>query len=270
VLFWNIQKQPLLHRVARIAASQAVDIVLLTECVQTDAELMAALNVGGKGPFRCPRRVNKRFRVASRMPVLHFPEVFNDTSGRLTFHELRTPSRPELLIGLVHLPSPAEWENPADRFAFAQTVAGGLRAFEQTHGNSQTLVIGDFNLNPFDDVMVGVFGFHALMTRELTVRRDSRVVKGYDGPAFFNPMWQFLTDRGSQPAGTLYFHDSRPINHYWYTPDQVLVRSEIADRLVSVHLLETDGTDTLLDQKHGWPDSVNGSDHLPLLIQVNW
>jgi hypothetical protein len=96
------------------------------------------------------------------------------------------------------------------------------------------------------------------------------VVKGYDGPAFFNPMWQFLTDRGSLPAGTHYFAESKPVNHYWYTPDQVLVRPEVADKLVDVQVLGTDGYDSLVDRRFGWPDTTGGSDHLPILFRINW
>lgn len=270
VLSWNIQKKPLLHRVARIATSQGVDVVLLTECEQTDVDLLAALNGGRKGPFRCPRRVNDRFRVACNMPKSWFPEVYNDRSGRLTIHEFIRPIGDSLLIGVVHLPSAAEWGDRTDRFGFAQRTADQLRGVEEAHGHTRTILVGDFNLSPFDDAMVGVFGFHGLMTRELATRRDDRLVKGYQGPAFYNPMWQFLTDRGSQPAGTYYFHDSRPVNHYWYCPDQVLVRPAVAGRLMDVQVLATDGVAPLTDRRHGWPDASAGSDHLPILFRTDW
>jgi hypothetical protein len=268
VLFWNIQKKPLLHRVSRLATAHDVDVVLLTECAQPDVELLAALNGVEKGPYRCPVRRNDRFRVASKFPKSRFVEVFNDSSNRLSVLELRPLERPTLLLGVVHLPSPAEWGDRSDRFAFAQKIADGLRSVEESTGNARTILTGDFNLNPFDDVMVGVFGFHALMTRGLAMRRDQRVVKGYNGPAFFNPMWRFLTDRDALPAGTHYFADSKPVNHYWYTPDQVLVRPEVVDKLVDVQVLVTDGMDSLLDLRYGWPDCVKGSDHLPILFRV--
>ncbi len=88
VLFWNLQKKPLLHRVARIAVANAVDVVLLTECAQTDDELLAALNGDESGPFRLPRRFNNRFRVVSHFPKTRFREVFTDASGRLSMYEL--------------------------------------------------------------------------------------------------------------------------------------------------------------------------------------
>ena len=269
-MFWNIQKKPLLHRVARIAAGQAVDIVLLTECVQSDAGLLAALNGGGKGPFRCPTRRNDRFRVASRFPASVFGERYTDASRRLSVYELKTSPTQPILLGLVHLVSPAQWEDRVHRNGAAVEVAGDLRQFERKRGHGRTILVGDFNLYPFDDGLVGVSGFHSMMTRELARGRDQRVVQGTNRPAFFNPMWEFLTDRGPRPSGTLFFDQTRPVNPYWHTPDQVLVRPELLDRLVEVQVLETDGTDSLLHGTTGRPETEYGSDHLPLLFRLDW
>jgi endonuclease/exonuclease/phosphatase family metal-dependent hydrolase len=270
VLFWNIQKKPLLHRVARIATSQVVDVVLLTECEQTDADLLAALNGVGKGPFRCPTRRNDRFRVACRFPASVFGERYTDASRRLSVYELKTQPAEPLLLGLVHLVSPAQWEDRVHRNGAAAEVAGALRQFESKRGHARTVVVGDFNLNPFDDGLIGVHGFHSLMTRGLARQRDRRLLQGTERPSFFNPMWQFMTDRSPHPSGTVYFEEARPTNPYWHTPDQVLVRPALVDRLVEVQVLETDGIVSLLDASSGRPDDTNGSDHLPLLFRLDW
>lgn len=270
VLFWNIQKKPLLHRVARIAASQTVDIVLLTECVQTDAELLTALNGGGKGSFRCPRRQNDRFRVASKFSANVFGERYTDASRRLSVYELKTHPTAPLLLALVHLVSGAQWEDRVHRNGAAAEVAGDLRQFESKRGHARTVVVGDFNLNPFDDGLVGVYGFHSMMTKLLTLKKDDRTLQRVARPTFYNPMWQFMTNRGTRPSGTLFFDEARPFNQYWHTPDQVLVRPELMDRLVEVQVLESDGSESLVDGATGRPDTSNGSDHLPLLFRLDW
>ena len=268
VLFWNIQKKPLLHRVARIAAGRGVDIVLLTESgEQTNDELLAALNQVGQD-FHCPIKQNDRFRVACKMPVSRFPEVFNDVSNRLSVHEYLTVDGRAMLIGQVHLPSPASWDL-ANRNTQAPSIADQVRYCESQRNNQQTVLIGDFNLSPFDDGMVSFHGFHALMTRELAVRKNQRVVLGEKQPTFFNPMWQFLRDGGKSPSGTLHYSKNAPIMHFWYTLDQVLIRPGIAETLDRVEILETDGVESLLN-RNGRPKQKNGSDHLPLLIRLNW
>ncbi len=264
-LFWNIQKKPLLHRVARIAVANAVDVVILAECVQTDAELLAELNAGGPYRYKCPDRTSDRFRVASTLPKRRIPSVYDDTSLRLSIHEIHAPHQPALTLALVHLPG-----KNRPQPGVVQRVADELRDFEERQKHQRTILVGDFNLSPFDDSMVNALGFHALMTRELAGRRNGRIVQGAGYPTFFNPMWQFLADRGARPAGTFYFHDSGESNHFWYTLDQVMMRPELADKLVDVAVVETDGVASLLDQNHGWPDTTGGSDHLPLLFRIDW
>lgn len=264
-LFWNIQKKPLLHRVARIANTHAADVVILAECAHTDADLLAELNAGGQSKYKCPDRTSDRFRVASTSPKRRIPSVYDDTSLRLSIHDVHVPNQPSLTLALVHLPGKNRPQS-----AVVQRVATELRDFEEQQGHRRTILVGDFNLSPFDDPMVNALGFHSLMTRELAGRRNRRIVQGESYPAFFNPMWQFLTDRGPRPAGTFYFHDSGESNHFWYTLDQVMVRPELADKLVDVALVETDGVESLLDPNHSWPDTSGGSDHLPLLFRLDW
>lgn len=265
VLFWNIQKKPLLDRVARIVRTHAVDVVVLAECVQTDAELLATLNMGVGKKFRCPRRLTDKFRIAFSNPILRLPHRRDSVGEHMSFYEPQFRRKPSFILAIAHLPS-----KQAHRDSVVQEIAGDLRRTEMRLKHARTVVVGDFNRSPFDDVMVDALGFHALMTRDLADRRHLRTVAGVEYPTFFNPMWRFLTDRGSQPAGTYYFHPSVPTNHFWYALDQVLVRPEVADKLSSVEVLESDGADSLLDSANRWPDQSAGSDHLPLLVRLDW
>lgn len=263
-LFWNIQKKPLLHRVARIAHAHAVGVVILAECDQSDAELLAVLNAGGAN-FYCPPRVFDTFRVAVRGPTVRLSGVFDEVSGRLSMFKVTSGRKPTLLLAVVHLPS-----KQSQGEGIHARIAGEIRRIESQRRISRTIAVGDFNRSPFDDVVISAMGFHAMMTRDLTHRRNMRVLGGQEYATFFNPMWQFLTDRGSSPAGTYYFRESVEQNLYWYALDQVLVRPELVDKLKSVVILDTDGSETLLNRTHGWPDSVACSDHLPLLFALDW
>jgi len=264
VLFWNVQKKPLLDRVARLVRAHAVDVVVLAECAQTDAELLASLNGGGGKQFVTPPRGENRLRVATALPASQFAGVFTDTSRRLIVYEYRPTTGDPILLAGVHLPS----QQSPSPYVIGR-VAAELRECERGQGHDRTFVVGDFNCSPFDDVMVNALGFHALMTRELAVRQHRRTVQGEEYPTFYNPMWQFLADRAGRPPGTYYRHASVELNHFWYALDQVLVRPALADKLRAVEILETDGTDRLAVPR-GWPDESTASDHLPLLFRLDW
>lgn len=136
---------------------------------------------------------------------------------------------------------------------------------ERIHTNPRTILIDDLNMTPFAPGMIDGNVFHSFLTRDLAAQKSGRVVDGEPcRRAFFNPMWQFMTDRGQRPPGTYYWKQTVPDTHYWYTLDQVLVRPELADKLLHVEIVETDGNRSLLT-RGGIPDSVNASDHLPVL-----
>ncbi len=268
ILFWNIGRKPLLARLARMAAREAADVVILAECVDAPADVVAALNAAGSG-WAAPASVCERLRTFSRLPPGSLAETFNDGSKRLNVWELRVGSGEPVLLAGVHLVSKFN-RTDAAQSAAAGRVTEELELEENRHGHARTVVIGDFNMTPFDPGLVSGVGFHALMTRELAERRSERVMNARPcRRTFFNPMWQFLTDRGPAPAGTYYRHDSDYDNHYWYALDQVLVRPELAGKLVRVAILDHDGTDPLTVLRGGWPDTNNGSDHLPVLVTLD-
>jgi endonuclease/exonuclease/phosphatase family metal-dependent hydrolase len=228
----------------------------------------AALNATGTG-WTAPPSVSRRLRTFTRLATGALTEVFNDASQRLNVWELRTDVGLPVLLAGVHLVSKVGWSD-ADQTTFAQRVALELEREEDRLPNRGTVAIGDFNMSPFDDGMIGGFGFHALMTRELADRRSRRTVQAEPcRRAFYNPMWAFLAERGSSPAGTYYRHDAVPHNHYWYTLDQVLVRSELAGKVTRLAILDHDGADALTVAGGGWPDTDNGSDHLPVLVTLD-
>jgi len=61
-------------------------------------------------------------------------------------------------------------------------------------GHSRTFLAGDFNMDPYDDGMLGAGALHGMMTRR-TALLGSRIVDGGRYHMFYNPMWGFMGDR---------------------------------------------------------------------------
>jgi hypothetical protein len=261
-LFWNIQKKPLQHRVARIADRFGVDVVLLAECSVPEADLLAALNT----PLAAPAWT--RLKLFTRLPTGAVVDRFTEVADRMTIREIRLVSAPPFLLAGVHLPSKFNWKD-ADHNFWIRYLVDDLQRIEGSQPGRLVLV-GDLNMDPFDDAAVSGFGLHALSTRRDAERRMGRVTEGRDSNrTFFNPMWALLGDRSGMPAGTFYRHASLPLNHFWHALDQVLLRPALADKLVSVQILDRDGIDRLTHPIGGWPDTDIGSDHLPLLFTLD-
>jgi hypothetical protein len=267
-LFWNIQGKPLQQRVARLVTRYGVDVLILAECVPLPNEILIALRARTVAHWVYPPASSERLRVFTRLPAASVVDLFTEVFDRMTIREIRPPGAPAFLLAGVHLPSKFGWKDP-DHTSWIHFITEDLQRIEG-RGTGRLVLVGDLNMDPFDAGVVGGFGLHALSTKDLAIRRSERVAQGrLCNRTFFNPMWRFLADRGRGPSGTYYRRESVPVNHYWHALDQVLVRPELADKVVNVEILDHDGTEPLTHPDGGWPDPDQASDHLPLLFTIN-
>jgi endonuclease/exonuclease/phosphatase family metal-dependent hydrolase len=143
-----------------------------------------------------------------------------------------------------------------------------LRRTETSVNHERTVLVGDLNMHPYEDGVVGADALHALLTEELAVRVP-RLTARAGTPCFYNPMWGLLGDRTTGPPGTHYWDNTdEPTNHFWCMYDQVLLRPGLMRRLVQVLVLEDDGLERLVS-RDGRPRTATFSDHLPLLFELN-
>lgn len=131
--------------------------------------------------------------------------------------------------------------------------------------NRNTLVMGDFNVNPFEASMVNADTLHALSSKRIA-KKASRIVYEDSYDMFYNPMWNKLGDENGD--GTYYYNSSQITNYYWHIFDQFIVRPEIADRINTKDIkIITEIGEYVLKKKSGIPDK-GISDHFPLYFRL--
>src|SRR5207253_1798908 len=101
-LFWNIQKKPLLNRLARLTAGHCVDVLILAECEPESANVLTALNQSPGVSWHYPLPEEPKLRVFTRLPQGSIRELFNHSSGRMTICEIQLTSSPPILLAAVH------------------------------------------------------------------------------------------------------------------------------------------------------------------------
>ena len=259
-------RQPLLHRLARIVTSENVDVIMLAECTMAPAEALAALNQSADSLFNEPLTFdpNPKLRLFTRLPASRFHPQLSGANGRTIAYRVALINQLPFLLAVVHWPSKVNL-NEGEQALLTVELAGEIRQAESDSGIERTILVGDLNMNPYEPGVVGAMGLHAVMTRE-RARRGERVVNAKAYPFFYNPMWGYFGDRTEGPAGT--FHrNTGVINPFWNIYDQVLLRPPLMDGLRELHILESDGQEPLVTPS-GIPDSINGSDHLPILFRL--
>lgn len=270
ICFWNLNKKPeVLSHLICLAQSHSVDVFILAECPVDLEPARSALNGSGiAGTYREVVQAEAKVRALTRLGIEDFVHRFTGHGRYLAAWTLRAPTLtpPEALVVGVHLPSKAGGFSMTDQASVAMEVIKELTDVEDGREHRNTILIGDFNMRPYDEGMTLVTGFHGLMTKALAGLPDRRHL---DQPRrrFYNPMWGLFGDRTAGPAGTYYWRNSAPHNTHWQMLDQVLVRSQMISCLRDLHILDHDGQHALVT-RDGLPDVDHSSDHLPLLLQV--
>jgi hypothetical protein len=101
--------------------------------------------------------------------------------------------------------------------------------------------------------------------------RETRTVQGREYRFFYNPMWSHFGDARNDTAGSYYYDAGEHVNYYWNMFDQVLLRPELAEHFdpTGLSIVRAVGERSLV-RPDGRPDPANGSDHLPILFEVEF
>jgi hypothetical protein len=127
------------------------------------------------------------------------------------------------------------------------------------------IVLGDFNMNPYDRGMNLAKGLNAMMTRQCIAKGfRTHLTEQYE--FYYNPMWSLLGDNSDGPAGTIY-DTSNQGPYGWSMYDQVLINQSIVSMFRDVRILTHAGKSPLVDE-NGRPDRENASNHLPILVTL--
>ena len=205
----------------------------------------------------------QRFEIFTRFSSRFIPAV--DETDRLTIRHLKLPGLTDVLLAVTHFISKMHWSEH-DQGLECGPLAESIRKTEARVGHSRTILVGDFNMNPFEFGVVSAGGLHAVMSRR-DAEREERIVQSKRYPFFYNPMWSLLGDASIGPPGTYYYDDSAHKVLFWNMFDQVLVRPALLDRFnnTDLEVITDDGNTSFLNPK-GLPDSKLVSDHLPIFF----
>ncbi len=260
---WNLGKKQLEGDLVELMLENGVDVAILCEAGQVTQQGIQALEPSLKvldglqgSPFVTPK-VKLVWREGGhlKLKLLHV-----DT--RFSVYKISPPLEPTLVVAL-HLPDKRSEPDPYSREATAQLVAGRIAQFEDKTGISRTIVAGDFNFNPFDRAMTGVYHFNAR-----PCLREAKRVRGGSDPnekrPFYNPTWNLLGDWNG-PPGSYYFKGKGVLR--WNLLDQVLLRPTLGSQLQRCEILNTTGKQELTQSATGLLRK-GYSDHLPLLFTL--
>lgn len=264
-LFWNLNRKRPFEEIVNIVHHYQVDVLILAEVDFNLALLVVELAQRDQDFFHNPISQCAKIKILTRFKEKFLQPVLE--SRRYSINVLELPLLEKILLASVHVPDKSH-NAPDDQEEFCRNFAEQVRRIEIELGIEKTVVVGDFNMNPFESAMIKSTGLHAVSSSKIA-EKMTRIVQEKEYKFFYNPMWSWLGDRKNEAIGSYYYNTSNHINYFWNTFDQVLIRPELIPNFdkESLQILSSDGTKSLLT-KSGLPNKKVYSDHLPILFTI--
>lgn len=170
------------------------------------------------------------------------------------------------ILCCVHLNSKIQSGHEGYREILIDRIVHDIQNTEREIGTNNSIVVGDFNINPYEASCIDARYFHSIPVCS-EAERGSRTIAGNEYHMFYNPMWNLFGDF-QKPYGTYYYNTGSTKNTYWNIFDQVIIRPTLKTRFLkdSLKILTETTTRYLLDT-NGHPDK-NISDHLPIIFEI--
>ncbi|MCL2623723.1 MAG: hypothetical protein FWD31_08670 [Planctomycetaceae bacterium] len=261
IVFWKINQNEDAHIIEELVEKSAPDLLFLAECTNLMVTKIDALFPEIRPPVIPPNSKPKvrGFNISNDYQA----SCMNNDLDRLQFYNIENNGQ-EFLVGAVHLIDPRNYD-VYDQCREARDVMVQIKRLEEaTQGITQdTILIGDFNMNPFHPGMVVADGFNSVCSLDIAKKR-SRKVSNKDYAYFYNPSWKIYAGIGNHIHGTYYYHHCGGGHEFhWNNLDQVLLRPSILEKYD--HRFE------ILHDTLGFDlrkSNNNVSDHYPILLEI--
>jgi len=264
VVFWNTNKGRNVDALRHLADRFLPDILLVAELGLSPSSVLRALRGSLAGSYKYKSDPKDKVQVFSVFGSNVLKRRFSNALGSAVGFTLRVPSTQELSMLAIHLPSKFGFSDKSQEIE-ATNLRRDIELFESSVGHDRTVVVGDFNMMPFEASMGATTTLYALMDKKL-VTGGSRVVQGQSYRYFYNPMWSLLGDLTPGPPGTMYYFPPEHHSYGWSMLDQVLLRPSIMHALVPDSLQVID--DPMFSDVNGRPGGTGNSDHFPITFAL--
>lgn len=268
-MVWNVKRKNLDSLVQSLVREHKIDVLLLVEFYPAGSGSTLSTLLLGDGLMR--RNTSERFGVFTRLSYVAQMQPVTALGDRVEFWDWTPDQTNRARFALVH-GLDRRHNNDGTRRVFFRRIADAIRELEATT-HRRSMVVGDFNANPFESSILSSDGLHAIGIRK-NINKNRRHVRwgAVEEDFFYNPMWRKYGQEAAMEAGaaTHYWQNNQAGELFWHMLDQVVIRPEECDHFPEdqLRIISTVGTVSLL-APDGSLDTSTGSDHLPVIFHWN-
>ena len=264
-LFWNTHNKNVDSIVCELVKKYTPTVLTLAEyngnIEQLVGNIQQSSNLKYKVVDRFACRVQILINIKLYDKVEHCHDHKNYTIKMLPYNNYKDNH----IVAFVHLPSKMNNNREKNRYLLEKITSQINDLSIET--DRKVVIVGDFNLNPYDDAMTQLTGCNAVSSRNVALKigRKHWIEKEKQFLYYYNPMWNFLGD-SNNVCGTYYYDKTTDHSRYWNTFDQFLVSPHLIKDIKEIEIVTNVGNIDLTD-KNGVPN-VKFSDHYPLYFKL--
>lgn len=256
ILFWNLKRN-------------SIEDYIIDCIIENDVDIAVFSEFGGIDFIKIEKNLGKMYdRIAvqddGKVTVIAkttFSVEIVQEQNRYNIYNVKTAIKDYLLVA-VHLEDRRNYKT-ADRIHTIQSLVATIEEMEELLNCSNTIVIGDFNANLYDEELLSKYAFNAVLFKTIINKSEFTNPNRLKKRRFYNPILHYISEDADM-YGSFYYEQDH-MTPYWYCLDQVLVRKELVNSIDHVEYLKRTKTKDLLKDR-----IPNGkiSDHLPLLVNL--
>lgn len=257
ILFWNLKKNANENWITELINEYSIDIAIFSEYSETSFDDILVkigqeyMRVDGYGACEKITLICRRSISLSVSREQNRYTLYSFDYGKEKYN-----------IAGIHLPAPPASDSNDRKYVIRNLVCD-LTELEKKQKNNNTIVIGDFNCNPFDEEIIQRDTFNAVLFKKLIEKQENITYQSKKYRRFYSPVLDYLSESTETYGSFYYSSGSAPL--FWNSFDQVLVRKALVNRLKDLKYCKTiNGKSLLKDIK---PNSAI-SDHLPLIVEI--
>ncbi|WP_035796285.1 hypothetical protein [Clostridium akagii] len=253
--FWNTNKNHINQYVSDLIIENDYDIIVLAEYEDNLKELLDYLSLNNIEMYNILTPGCKRITIIAKKNHLSVSSGVEKEYYAIKILNLKYDQKQ--IMATVHLPSKL-WAGDDDRRIEIAKLVKDIEYYEKKYATKNTVIMGDFNANPFENCMTSASGLHAVSSSKVA-SRGFRTIRKETYNMFYNPMWnQFGDFKGV--AGTYYYGGSTSVEIFWNVFDQVIIRPQIINLFEKQNLkIVTKSNGKMLIN-----NNIIISDHLPI------
>lgn len=270
--FWNISRKNLSDSIVDFVLERQVDVLFLAEATsETVLEFLKKSRyfIKNRTFYQLDSGLTKIHLLTSYGISAFHNKQHLHKSPRWLVYQLLLPNIISLNLISVHFHSKVNW-SPSSLSLECTNLSRDIAIIEKNTNCDNTILIGDFNMNPFEDGIVAANGLNAIQDLDYTDYQKKRNIDNISYKYFYNPMWNFFGDY-RKPYGTHYCRVPGHISNEWNIYDQIIIRPGLKNYLKGKDFVEIISRikGEKITKAFERPDKKNYSDHLPVILKLN-